>query len=379
MRAVVPPARIQALIHAAYDAVDDDEHWSPFAAGVAEVLPGCGVVVRAAGGGRGEGVRFAYAGVGPDLIRRQRADEIIGKPWTDRFLRLEGRCFDEALALDRLFDQQAFLASGYDRAFVDPGQIYDARAVILGEAHDLRVTILPRGRPAMAAAAGALLDQLLPHLKRVRELRGRRQEAETWRTVLQLVLDRLSIAVLVLNPDGRVQAANRAAIRLTESAGEVLVDGSGRLRCAEAGAQRRLDQSLARVAGRVRQVQAQPASIVLGREGGRRPLVLSLSPVALAGGPRRAELVLAALVDLEGSPSSAALGKAALALGLTPAESRLVGRLAAGSTLVQAARELGISWHTARNQLRSAMEKSGVQRQIDLIRAILAGGGFDMV
>ena len=58
--------------------------------------------------------------------------------------------------------------------------------------------------------------------------------------------------------------------------------------------------------------------------------------------------------------------------GLTVAESRLVRRLGAGLSLVDAAMDLGIRHETARFHLKNAMSKAGVRRQVDLVRAMFS-------
>lgn len=59
--------------------------------------------------------------------------------------------------------------------------------------------------------------------------------------------------------------------------------------------------------------------------------------------------------------------------GLTPAESRLLGILYAGSSVPQAARLLGVARTTARTHLQRVFDKTGVRRQQDLMR-VVAGG-----
>jgi DNA-binding CsgD family transcriptional regulator len=53
--------------------------------------------------------------------------------------------------------------------------------------------------------------------------------------------------------------------------------------------------------------------------------------------------------------------------GLTPAESRLAAALANGSTLTQAARNLNISWETARTHLKTVFSKTNAHRQSELV------------
>ncbi|MBI5890714.1 MAG: helix-turn-helix transcriptional regulator [Nitrosomonadales bacterium] len=59
--------------------------------------------------------------------------------------------------------------------------------------------------------------------------------------------------------------------------------------------------------------------------------------------------------------------------GLTPAEGRLAGRLAALRNVLQAADDLCISVHTARSQLKSIFAKTGVQSQSELLVLLATG------
>lgn len=57
--------------------------------------------------------------------------------------------------------------------------------------------------------------------------------------------------------------------------------------------------------------------------------------------------------------------------GLTPAETRLLQCLVAGDRVADAATALGISVYTARYQLKRVLRKTGMHRQIDLLRLCL--------
>lgn len=59
--------------------------------------------------------------------------------------------------------------------------------------------------------------------------------------------------------------------------------------------------------------------------------------------------------------------------GLSPAEARLSAAIARGGDLRQYARAHSISVETARSQLKSAMNKTGTKRQVDLSRLLLTG------
>ena len=60
--------------------------------------------------------------------------------------------------------------------------------------------------------------------------------------------------------------------------------------------------------------------------------------------------------------------------GLTPAQSRLVLRLAAGDSLRLSAAALGIGYETARTTLKSVFRKTGTHRQAELVTMIIHAG-----
>ncbi len=58
----------------------------------------------------------------------------------------------------------------------------------------------------------------------------------------------------------------------------------------------------------------------------------------------------------------------ALAFSLTPAEGRVVARLALGKSASEIAVETGVSITTVRSQIRAALQKTGARRQPELVR-----------
>jgi DNA-binding CsgD family transcriptional regulator len=64
------------------------------------------------------------------------------------------------------------------------------------------------------------------------------------------------------------------------------------------------------------------------------------------------------------------VGAVAASFGLTPAEARMLERLAAGATLKEAADALDISANTAKTHIARILSKTGVSRQTDLIALI---------
>jgi DNA-binding CsgD family transcriptional regulator len=79
--------------------------------------------------------------------------------------------------------------------------------------------------------------------------------------------------------------------------------------------------------------------------------------------------VLATLIDLEASPHDVSL-RARRLFGLTTAEAQVAAAIAEGETIAALADRRGCSRLTVRNQLRSAKEKIGVSRQVELARIL---------
>ena len=113
-------------------------------------------------------------------------------------------------------------------------------------------------------------------------------------------------------------------------------------------------------------------TLLVTRPSMRRPLVARVAPAprgdavpALSGHPA----VLVFLSDPEAAeePDDAVLRRL---YGLTRAESRLAGALMRGKSLGEAANELGITYHTARTQVKSVFGKTGTRRQGELIRIL---------
>lgn len=112
-----------------------------------------------------------------------------------------------------------------------------------------------------------------------------------------------------------------------------------------------------------------PSSLILRQRG--RPIlaeVLPLSGIFLDMFDRAHVLLL--LTDLDRFPVPRE-ERMRLSFGLTASEARLAARIAAGTELREAAAGLGITYDTARVQLRAVFQKTGTHRQGELV-ALLA-------
>ncbi len=184
-------------------------------------------------------------------------------------------------------------------------------------------------------------------------------------------LDLLPRGLLVLDADGRVLAANRAAEAIL-AAGDGLTVEDGALRAGRAAEDQALQRHLGRAAGASAAVAPTGGALALPRPSGARPYGLLVTPFA-GRRPRfisRPPAVIVTVTDPEheAEPSADVLRRL---FGLTPTEAELAARLATGRGLDSVADEMAITKGTARVHLRNIFKKTRVNRQSELIKLVL--------
>ena len=218
---------------------------------------------------------------------------------------------------------------------------------------------------------------LAPHFARSQRMQQELQGIEIERDLLERVMDRLPLAMAIVDSHGRSISMNRAMVALVQADSGLCLQ-AGHLASDPADA---LGSAIARVLSH----QQDHACLRLGPGGAAVPLAESVpgqtqtqseSPSGLslwvsrfgqAAGEGRA-MVLAA------SPGSRALSEGGLIafFGLSPAEARLTQQLALGHSMEDAAKALSVSHNTAKTQLKKVFFKVGVKRQPELLQAIYA-------
>jgi DNA-binding CsgD family transcriptional regulator len=123
-------------------------------------------------------------------------------------------------------------------------------------------------------------------------------------------------------------------------------------------------------------ISAGVRSVVISRKG-RRPLLVQ--GVALENGAADyfgAARALLLIVDPFREQESVPADEIRRGLGLTKAEAALLMLLHSDIALPQAAEQLGVSYETARTQLKSIFNRTGVRRQSEALQLVhnLTGG-----
>jgi PAS domain-containing protein len=179
-------------------------------------------------------------------------------------------------------------------------------------------------------------------------------------------LDRLAAAVIVADSDGSVIQTNRAAERILQR-GDGLVIRNGNLGVLHVVDSARLEAFIAAAAAE-QKTAAAIGRMRVQRHDGHPPYILTVAPLGADLSVYGRPLALIVLADPDQqSPSERDLAEF---FGLSPAESRLAVALLAGRKLGEVAGDFGVQITTLRTQLSSILRKTGVTRQVDLIRLL---------
>jgi DNA-binding CsgD family transcriptional regulator len=190
------------------------------------------------------------------------------------------------------------------------------------------------------------------------------------RSVLTAAVNALHLVrqpAVVLDRLGFVLDANAAADQMFDS--EIRVSNR-RLAVTDGRARAELERvtDALRAAGDTTPLPAEP---IVVRRRSKPPVLIRILPIeAAARSPFLGARALLTLVDLSARkrPPSQLL---ATSFGLTAAEAEIAALIGAGETIATAADRLGVTAHTARNQLKAVFSKTDTHRQAELV-ALLA-------
>lgn len=209
-------------------------------------------------------------------------------------------------------------------------------------------------------------DHLVRHIGRARTFRGKLVETRRMGEVFSSGLDRLSIGVLTIFPDGRPIAANRIA-------GELLREGDG---IAMVGGKICLDSPVEHKA--FRNLCAVALSEVVGQGGLRvsRPSGKADLNLLVLRPPPRPGVMRSGLRILLRDPEQRAVRSRKVLrdlYGLTDTEAAITMHLANGLCAEDVEQQFTIRHNTMRAHLRSIYSKIGVCSHAELVHAILTG------
>ena len=172
----------------------------------------------------------------------------------------------------------------------------------------------------------------------------------------------LATPLLILDLAGHLLASNPA--------GEALISGSFALQMDAGRLVARRQADLLILEATLARLQATPTDSVVCNLASRDGTPSLLLHMRLLGGAPPRVLALVKDVTLP-QPQAAAL--VAASFGLTKAETRVAALLSGGMGLAEIGNQLGLGTGTVRNQLKSAMQKTGTKSQAQLALVVVRG------
>jgi PAS domain-containing protein len=213
----------------------------------------------------------------------------------------------------------------------------------------------------------ARLERLMPHITRALQLRRAFVRIEAKNLALQAAIDRLPAGLVLLDPDGNAVFVNTAMDAIAKRADGLSLDRSGRPLIANLPARRRFDALLDDVS------KAGAGGVLSApRTSGARDyaVLVAPSPASLSQLRWDKPSVAGALVLVHDpdSRSRAPLEVLEQALHLPKGAAKLVAALAADEDLKSFAEREGITIHTVRFHLHTALTRTGARNQAELVR-----------
>ena len=245
-------------------------------------------------------------------------------------------------------------------------------AVLMVEDRQQTTVALHAGRPINDSQID-LYRLITPHLRRAVELNLQLANTDLNRAASAEVLDRLDEGILFVDEAARPIFANRAAEAML-LAGDGLDQSRGVLQGRSLSDSVALHAAIAACVGAVARTVS-GSSISLSRAGGRAALVVRVSPAPgvyptwLGGRP--AAILCVSDPERTAAPPTEELRRR---FGFTPAQAALALEILACDGIQAAADRLSITRATARTHLAQVFEKTGTQRQSELVRLLLGSG-----
>jgi DNA-binding CsgD family transcriptional regulator len=342
-----------------YDCAIAPGLWQRVLPMLSDYMKSCGAAIAA----RQHGEKAPY------FLIEHGLDERVHEIYVAKYQQLNPRLpamalfgVDEPVRTEDMLDIEEFRQSAYYREFHLPYGMGEILATKITEDRQRVISCnIRRPQPYSQVDVERLRD-LCPHIRRVMTISELLEQRTVERDNLAEVLDRLAVAVIMVDPKQRIVHTNAAA-------DEVLMDGGPLV-----SAHGVLTADSPRNREALRQAALAPdldlKSIPLeGRNG--QFMVATVLP--LNSGLRKASakpLTASAAVFVHQSPivEEGLVTTLSAAFRLTGAEGRVMAGLLEGLQVSEIAERYGVSGNTVRTQLQRLFEKTNTKRQSDLIR-----------
>ncbi len=381
------------LVHAIYAASLEPSRWPAVVERIALQFDGCASALLTPLHSPEQGGLIFSFNLAPGTIERWAREGRHADPFVQRASE-RGLLFEGSTVLgDELVPSHELVQTGFYRELWKPNGIGRVcSGVIFGanDTHQLPAVFSVYRRlsdPLFDTADKELLSRLLAHISRSLGVMFHLRSDSVRAAASAAALDRLACGVFLLEASGSILFANRAGQEM-QAAGNPFAQGSAastlqNLRLSSDGDAHAREKFAAMLNAALLERPADTGhfsdALVVSDAEGKPGYVIHVAPLRigendmLAVSPRQVKAIVVAYSL--GTIASVKQGALEQVFGLTVAEARAaIGVLAGGSVKSMAAR-LGVSSNTLKSQLKAVYEKTGVNRQADLLKILLAFAG----
>lgn len=265
-------------------------------------------------------------------------------------------------------DRDSFRASEFYNDWCMPQQYLHGAALNLATSQGWRATLMVSGANEFDGEHLKVLTLVTPHLIRAFQLNQLLHETQSLGMGAFAALEYLDRGALLVGAGGIVRTANGIAERIVGK-GDGLVLRDGQLSCTDP----RETSAMERMLGLcMRGMVTDGESMQVSRSAGNSPLWLQCLPFPSTnwwpGFTQQLAMIFVTDPDAKQEQMTLRLRQR---YGLTPAEAALAIEIMRGAGRKTAALQRGVSVATARSQLTSIFDKTGVRRQTELVRLLL--------
>ena len=284
-------------------------------------------------------------------------------------LALHSAPIGRAVVDSAIIDTESFRASEFYNEWCRPQQYLYGAALNLATSQGWRASLMISGRNEYDPDAIKIFSAVTPHLIRAFQLNQLLHETQSLGMGAFAALEYLDRGALLVGPEGKVQTANGLADAILAQ-GEGLLLRHGLLSCVKPADTAALNRLIALSIRGI--AMPDEGTMQISRGEGRSPLAVQCLAFPnrnwWPGFSRHLAMIFVVDPDARMVQATERLRQR---FSLTPAEARLAWEIVQGGGRKNAAEKRGISVATARSQLTSIFDKTGVRRQSELVRLFM--------
>jgi DNA-binding CsgD family transcriptional regulator len=363
-------SRLLDLIGSVYDCAIEPKKWPDALRQVTEYLGGSAAAISLQDPLKREVRLLAQWAIKPDFEKAMTEgisiNPLIPMGW---FVEV-----DEPLSGESVLGRESYRKSRFFNEIVVPGGYYDAALSVLAKSVNRFGSLsVPSERPIGDKMLQRLRD-ISPHVRRAMNIADLLDARALHSDMLSTTFDLLTVGIILVDAKARIVHANGIGRQYLDQRSAVRRDGDY-LSCSDPRATVELSQAIKTASN--------------GSTGTLPPSGIAL-PIAPVGGLDLAAWVLPLNGGLRNQLATSFAASAAVFLqqlgnvspfpgelfvkryGISPAECRVLMMLTQGMTVREAASALGISEPTAKTHLQKLFQRTGTDRQADLMRLAMS-------